>query len=86
VAVMTEGDSGGSYWTADGRRARYDAAAPPGPVVDRYGAGDSFAAGLTYALARGDGIRAALALAARCGAAVVAGRGPYEGQLTASEV
>ncbi len=31
-----------------------DAAPLPGPVVDTYGAGDSFAAALCFALARGD--------------------------------
>ncbi len=53
----------------------------PGPAVDAYGAGDAFAGGLTYGLASGMAIEAALALAGRCGAAVLAGRGPYESQL-----
>jgi len=56
----------------------------PGPIADAYGCGDAFAAGLTYALARGDPPDDALALAARCGAAVLTGRGPYAGQLTAA--
>ena len=81
LAVMTEGEAGGSWTAAGGKTARYEPAAPPGPVVDRYGAGDSFAAGLTYALARGDDPAAAVAFAARCGAAVVTGRGPYASQL-----
>lgn len=81
LAVMTEGEDGGSYVTADGRRGRWAAAAPPVPVVDRYGAGDSFAAGLTFALVRGDDPDRATAFAARCGAAAVTGRGPYAGQL-----
>ena len=81
LVVMTEGEAGGSYALSDGTGGRYDGVAPPGPVVDRYGAGDSFAAGLTYALGRGDDPASATAFAARCGAAVVAGRGPYEGQL-----
>ena len=33
--------------------ARYAAAPPPGPLADTYGAGDSFAAALCFALARG---------------------------------
>jgi ribokinase len=37
---------------------------------------------LTYALGAGKEIEAALALAARCGAACLTGRGPYSGQLT----
>jgi ribokinase len=44
-------------------------------VVDAYGAGDSFAAGLTYALGAGLEGNDALAFAARCGAAALTGRG-----------
>jgi ribokinase len=59
------------------------AAAPlPGPLVDAYGAGDSFAAGLTYGLAAGMSVPDAVALAARCGAATMTGRGAFAGQLT----
>jgi ribokinase len=54
--------------------------------VDAYGAGDSFAAGLAYGLAAFGDPEKAIELAARCGAAVLTGRGPYEGQLTASGV
>lgn len=50
--------------------------------VDRYGAGDAFAGGLTYAIAKGMEDGAAVEFAALCGAAVLTGRGPYEGQLT----
>lgn len=57
------------------------AAAPATPVVDAYGAGDSFGAALAYALARGDSPADAVALAARAGAAVTGGAGPYEAQL-----
>jgi ribokinase len=80
LAVWTNGANGGNYQEA-GRTGAYPAVAPPGPVVDRYGAGDSFAAGLTYALGAGLPVEDALAVAARCGAAVLAGAGPYEGQL-----
>jgi ribokinase len=58
----------------------YGAATAPA-VVDTYGAGDSFAAALAYGLARGDDLGAALALAARAGAAVIGGAGPYAAQL-----
>lgn len=81
LAVMTEGEAGGSYVTAGGEQGRYRAVVPPGPIVDRYGAGDSFAAGLAFALGRGDDPASATAFAARCGAAVVTGRGPYAAQL-----
>ena len=76
LVVRTEGVRGG---TANGRR--YGPVTPPGPVVDTYGAGDSFAAALTFALGRGDPLDAALALAARAGAAVITGKGPYAAQL-----
>ena len=56
-------------------------AAPAPHVVDTYGAGDSFAATLAFALARGDAPGDAAALAARAGAAVIGGAGPYEAQL-----
>src|SRR5262249_58805196 len=72
LVVRTEGAGGG---TADGRR--YEAQPLPGPVVDTYGAGDSFSAGLCFALAPRDDLDDALALAGRCGAAVVTRRGPY---------
>ena len=54
----------------------------PGPLEDAYGAGDSFAAALCFALGRGDSLPDALGLAARAGAAVVTGRGPYSAQIT----
>jgi ribokinase len=78
VVVRTEGALGGTV----GDR-RYAAAPPPGPVADAYGAGDSFAAGLCFALARGDTQEEALELAARAGAAVVTGKGPYTAQISA---
>ena len=84
LVVRTEGAAGGSWEAADGTRGRYAAATPPGPIVDMYGAGDSFQAGLTFGLASGLDTNAALALAARCGAFAVTGRGPTGGQLTAS--
>jgi ribokinase len=81
LVVRTAGADGGTYETADGRSGSFPAAPLPGPVVDAYGCGDSFAGGLTFALGRGDGVEAALAFAARCGAACLTGRGPYSGQL-----
>ena len=64
---------------------RFPAVPPPGPVVDTYGAGDSFAAALCFALARGDALPAAIELAARAGASVITGEGPYTTQLTLTE-
>jgi ribokinase len=82
IVVTTAGPLGG--WVQPGGPFR--PAAIPGPVEDAYGCGDSFAAGLTFALGRGDALDDALALAARCGAAVLTGRGPYPGQLTAADL
>jgi ribokinase len=82
VVVRTLGATGGEWETASGERGRWDAASLPGPVRDAYGAGDSFAAGLTYGLGAGWEIEKAVELAARCGAACMTGHGPYEGQLT----
>ena len=79
--VRTAGSAGGEYETPAGERGRWDATAPPGPVSDFYGCGDSFAAGLTYGLGAGLPIGEAVELAARCGAACATGRGPYEVQL-----
>jgi len=86
LVVRTDGLRGGSYETGDGRSGRYDPAPLPGRVADTYGAGDSFHGGLTYGLGDGWDVERALAFAARCGAASVTGRGPYEDQLTASDV
>jgi len=81
VVVRTLGAAGGEWETASGERGKWGPAALPGPVRDAYGAGDSFAAGLTYGLGAGWKIEKAVELAARCGAACMTGRGPYEAQL-----
>jgi ribokinase len=82
VVVRTLGASGGEWETDGGERGRWGPAALPGPIRDAYGAGDSFAAGLTYGLGAGWEIAKAVELAARCGASCLTGSGPYEGQLT----
>ena len=71
LVVTTSGALGG--WARPG--GPFTAAEPPGEIVDTYGAGDSFAAGLTYALGSGLDAAEALAFAARCGAAALTGRG-----------
>jgi ribokinase len=81
VVVATDGERGGAYTAADGTPGRWDAIPPPGPVVDAYGCGDTFAAGLTYGLAAGLDLDEALDLGARCGAHCLTGRGAYAGQL-----
>lgn len=78
LVVRTEGARGGTV-----NEQRYAAAPLPGAVADAYGAGDSFAATLCFALARGDAIDEAIELAARAGAAVLTGKGPYTAQISA---
>src|SRR5438067_5460223 len=80
VVVATAGPLGG--WVRPGGPFR--AVPPPGPIEDAYGCGDCFAAGMTYALAQGRAMDEAVALGARCGAAVLTGRGAYAGQVTAA--
>jgi ribokinase len=80
LVVSTMGREGGTF-VAGGKTGTYASAPPPGPIADSYGAGDSFAAGLAFALGRGDEPEAALAFAAHCGAAAMTGRGAYAGQL-----
>jgi ribokinase len=84
LSVWTDGSNGGVF-SLDGRRGRY-AATPAKPVVDRYGAGDSFAAGLAFALGAGMPVLDALETAARCGAAVVGGAGPYAAQIVKEDL
>jgi ribokinase len=81
LVVTTRGAEGGEYGGGT-----FAAAPLPGPLVDAYGAGDTFAGGLTYALGAGYDTPAALAFAARCGAANLTGRGPYAGQLTTANL
>ena len=81
--VRTEGSAGGSVLGADGTAERWAAPPLPGPLVDTYGAGDSFAAALCFALARGDALPAAIELASRAGGSVITGQGPYTTQLEA---
>jgi ribokinase len=74
LIARTEGASGGTYEPGGGR---WDPVPPPGPVRDAYGAGDSFAAGLAFALAEGRQPDDALAVAAEWGAAALARRGAH---------
>jgi len=84
--VATAGAQGGTWRAGEERTGAWQASEPPGPPADAYGSGDSFAAALTFALARGDGLDAALALAARAGATCLTGHGPYERQLSAADL
>jgi ribokinase len=66
--IMTEGPRGGTG---------YDPAPVPGPVVDTYGAGDTFVAGVTFALAAGRPLAEALPFAAREAARALTWRGAF---------
>jgi ribokinase len=81
LVVVTAGAEGGTWTGVEGRTGHWAAAPLPGPMADSYGAGDSFAAGLAFALGDGRGPEEALELAARCGAMCMTGHGPYERQL-----
>jgi ribokinase len=80
TVVTTLGAKGGR-WEGEAGRGTWAAQPLPGPRADEYGAGDSFAAGLTTGLAAGMPMQQAVELGARCGAANMTGRGPYAGQL-----
>lgn len=79
LVVTTRGSQGGSYTVADGAHGTFAAGLPPGPRVDNYGAGDSFAAGLAYGLVQENSVEDALALASACGAAATTGPGVHVG-------
>jgi len=80
--VATGGAEGGR-WVGREEDGTWAAAPVPGPPVDAYGCGDTFAAALTLALGYGRALPDALAFAARCGAACLTGRGPYGASLPA---
>jgi ribokinase len=71
LVVSTAGSLGG--WAQPG--GPYKAAPPPGAYEDTYGAGDCFAAGLTYALAKGMDVQEALVFASERGALALTRRG-----------
>jgi ribokinase len=77
IEVATVGPLGGTYTMGGGAPSHYQAVQVPGPVQDTYGAGDCFAAGLTYGLAEGLSVEDAIALAARTGASALTRRGAH---------
>ncbi len=66
VFIATDGARGGRWWGA--YEGSWPAAPTPPSIGDSYGCGDSFAAGFTLALSRGDSIEQASTLGALCGA------------------
>lgn len=77
MIVSTMGREGGTYAVAGEEEETYVADELPGPLVDAYGAGDSFAAGLAYALGSGQSPAGAVELAAKCGAVAMTRRGAH---------
>ena len=74
LAVRTEGADGGLLEPAG---ERWEAAPLPAPRADTYGAGDAFAAALTFALGAGRSPREAAELAARASAEQLTRRGAH---------
>lgn len=78
LIVETLGSDGGRFRVPPADWQPFDSAPLPGPVVCTYGAGDSFAAGLTFALGAGKSVVEALKLGAELGAKTLTISGPYE--------
>ncbi len=77
LIVETLGGEGGRYRVPPDDWIPFDAAPLPGPIVCTYGAGDTFAAGLTFALGSGRSIDDSISLAAKLGAETLTVPGPY---------
>lgn len=86
LSVWTAGAEGGRWRSANSGAGTYAPAPLPGDIADAYGCGDSFAAGTSFGLASGMPVEEALELGARCGGTTLTGHGPYQRQLTASDL
>ncbi len=75
VVVLTDGARGGSYRSRDGRDGWWQAVVPPGPIIDTFGAGDSFMGALAWRLGAGEGLDAAISVAAAVAAEQLTRRG-----------
>ncbi|MFL0730341.1 MAG: PfkB family carbohydrate kinase [Prochlorococcus sp.] len=73
LRIATSGAMGGQAWPG----GRYRAVPLQSPLVDAYGCGDSFAAGVTAGLAAGWNAEQAISLGAHCGAKCAIHFGPY---------
>lgn len=71
--IATEGAAGGRAEPG----GRFTAPTLSEPVVDTYGCGDSFAAGVTAGLAAGWSLEQAVSLGCHCGASCASRFGPY---------
>lgn len=77
LVISTEGARGGTWTLDSGESGRFPSVPLTGPIVDTYGAGDSFAAGLTFGLGEGLRLIDALAVAAKCGSQALLRRGAH---------
>jgi len=77
LVVATRASEEGDYLLAGGRKGRFEAPVRSSPVVDAYGAGDSFAAGLTFALGERRPLEESLRLASLQGAEALGRRGAH---------
>ena len=84
--VRTDGSRGGSLEDLDSKVTHWEPHPPMDAKGDSYGAGDSFAGGITYGLGRGLSIEQAISVGAFCGASAVRGQGPYGAQASAEEL
>lgn len=73
LQIATEGEAGGLLIPG----GRFSAEPLPAPMVESYGCGDSFAAGVTAGLAADWSVNDAVTLGARCGAGCATRFGPY---------
>ena len=73
LRIATEGEAGGLLNPG----GRFEAQPLPGPFLESYGCGDSFAAGVTAGLAAGWATINAIKLGAKCGATCATRFGPY---------
>ena len=73
LTIATRGAQGGEMWPG----GHYQARRINRPIVETYGCGDSFAAGVTAGLAAGLSTADAVELGAQCGAECATRFGPY---------
>jgi ribokinase len=77
LVVSTAGRKGGRWEDAEGASGVWSPTPLDGPMVDAYGAGDSFAAGVAFALGEGRSHQQTVELAARWSAAALTRRGAH---------
>jgi ribokinase len=85
AVIVTLGANGCALWRA-GQPMRAVAGRRVDPVVDTIGAGDTFTGALAAALARGEGLEAAMRRANTAAALSVTGRGAIGGMPSAAQV